>query len=120
MANEIKVTAGLSLKNGFLEVGDTETGVRFNQTTARSTQFVQDIGTSEETISFGDVVPGYIELLNLEAVGGNYVSWGNVTGNLDQKLQPGGGKAVFEMSGGTLILQANTAECKVRITAFNT
>lgn len=119
MADEISITTGLQLENGLLVVGRTNKTRKFSQSTARGGgPGVVDVGTSEETISFGDCVPGFIELVNLDAT--NYVNWGNVTGNLDQKLQANGGVAIFELdTGGTLIMQADTATCKVRITALN-
>ena len=118
MANEITVQTGMALTNGALISPSSKGTFQLDQATGRSTSFVQDIGTGEETITFGDVVPGYVELINLDAT--NFVTWGNVTANLDQKVSPNGGRACFEMvSGGVLIIQADTATCKVKITAFN-
>lgn len=119
MANEITITTGLALTNGLLIVPASNTTTRFDQTTARGGgPGVLDIGTSEETITFGDCVPGYIEMVNLDA--SNFVTWGNVTANLDQKLSANGGRALFEMvSGGVLIMEADTATCKVKITCLN-
>lgn len=117
MANEFTVTTDIELTNGELVHPSNNRRKQFDQTTGRKYDAVHDISTSEETITFVDVTPGWIRLTNLDAT--NYVTWGNVTGNLDQKIQPAASH-LFEMSGGTLIIQANTAECKVRIEAFNT
>lgn len=118
MANEITIQTGMGLTNGKLVSPSSLSTFQLDQATGRSASFVQDIGTSEETISFGDVVPGYVELINLDA--SNFVTWGNVTANLDQKVSANGGRACFEMvSGGVLIIKADTATCKVKITAFN-
>lgn len=119
MADEITVTAGIALSNGLLTVKDTKTTRRFTQTTARGgNPGTVDIGTSEETVSFGDCVPGVVEMENLDTT--NYVSWGFTTGQLQARLVANGDKAIIRLNtGATLIMQANTAACKVRITAFN-
>jgi hypothetical protein len=119
MANEITVSTGMQLTNGKLVVPTSSGTFQLDQTTARSTSFVQDIGTSEETITWGDMTPEYVEMINLDPT--NYVTFGNVTLNLDGKLSANGGRACFELdTGGVLILKADTSTCKVRITAFNT
>ena len=119
MANEITAIAGLQLTNGSLVVQVPTVSVKLDQTTGRGGgPGTVDIGTGEETISFGDIVPGYVFMRNLDPT--NYVTWGNVTANLDQKLSPGGVPHLVEMvSGGVLIMQAATATCKVQIIAVN-
>jgi hypothetical protein len=118
MANEITLTASLSLTNGLLVVPNSSQTLQLDQTTARAGSFVQDIGTGEETITWGDVVPGVLKMTNLDTV--NFCTWGNVTANLDQKLSANGGFGFVEMvSGGVIIVQADTAECKVMFEFFN-
>ena len=119
MANEIKVTAGLTCTNGELSVQIATASTQVDQVTARGGgPGTLDIGTSEETIAFTDTVPGWIYMKNLDAT--NFITWGNVTANLDQKLRAGGAPTVIEMvSGGVLILKADTATCKVQIIAIN-
>ena len=118
MSNEITITTGLQLVNGNLSVSAATTTLQFDQTTARGgSPGTQDIGTSEETISFGDVIPGFVWMRNLDVT--NFVTWGNVTGNLDQKLRPGGTTLIEMVSGGVLIMKADTAGCKVQIVSVN-
>lgn len=120
MANEITITTGIKLANGLLEVPNTQKTRQFNQTTARGGgPGVLDIGTSEESVSFGDTVPGWVELVNLDST--NYVEYyGNTGGNFG-RLPPNGGCALIYMNtSATLYLKANTAGCKVRVTALNT
>jgi hypothetical protein len=119
MADEITVTLGMRLANGLLSVNVPNTTTQFDQTTARGGgPGTVDIGTSEETIDFGDITPGYVYMKNLDPT--NYVSYGNATGDLDYLLEAGGGVGLVKMAGSTtLYMQANTAACKVQIIAFN-
>lgn len=119
MANEITIKAGIALSNGLLIVKDTSTTKRFTQTTARGgNPGVVDVGTSEETISFGDCVPGWTEFENLDTT--NYVQVGFSTTVYGFRLLANGGKAIVYLeSGATVYVKANTAACKVKITALN-
>lgn len=119
MANEISVTTGLKVANGDLKVTVSTETKKFTQTTARGGgPGTVDIGTSEETISFGDIAPGFVQMKNLDAT--NYVDWGLTTGQLGLRLPAGGGTAQVYVGSGSLILQADTAACKVQIIALNT
>lgn len=119
MANEIQITTGVRLSNGLLVVPSTQTSRSFNQSTARGGgPGVVDVGTSEETISFGDCVPGFVELVNLDTT--NYVQIGFSTGVYGFRLLANGGPALFYLeSGATVYAKANTAACKVKVTALN-
>lgn len=120
MADEITVVTGLALSNGLLVVRDTKTTTRFTQTTARIGGGVYDIGTTEETVSatFTDCVAGWTEIVNLDTT--NYVQVGFSTTVYGFRLLANGGKALLYLeSGATLYLKANTATCKVKITALN-
>ena len=119
MANEITVTTGVRLTNGLLIVPNTVKATQFNQTTARGGgPGVVDVGTSEETIGFGDCVPGFVELVNLDPT--NYVQVGFSTGVYGIRLRPSGGCCVFELEpSGTVYVKANTDACKVKATALN-
>lgn len=120
MANEITVTTGLRLANGLLIVPSSTVTTQFTQTTARGGgPGVVDIGTSEETISFGDCVPGYVQMINTDAT--NYVEFGGSTGVYVGRLAAAGGMALFQLNtAATLYMRANTATCKVKITSLNT
>jgi hypothetical protein len=84
------------------------------------------IGTSEETIDFGDVVPGLVMLWNLDDE--NHVNYGCVitagTGgelpDMGFRLNPQGMPAFIWLEAGyDLVLQADTASCKVMVLGFN-
>jgi len=120
MANEISVTVGASVSNGYLKQTTATQTRQFTQTTGRAGSTCQDIGTSEETVSFGDVVPGYIVATNLDTT--NFVSLRFVSGGANAiKLLPNGGQACFHLGAGvTLYAIADTAACKVKFDAINT
>lgn len=120
MANEISVTIGASVTNGFLKQTSATTTRQFNQTTARAGSICQDVGTSEESVSFGDGVPGYIVATNLDAT--NFVSLRFVTGGANAiKLLPNGGQACFHIGASvSLFAIADTAACKVKFDWINT
>ena len=119
MANEISITTALRLTNGLLNVPSTQKTTQFDQTTARGGgPGSVDVATSETTVEFGDIVPGFVEVVNLDAT--NYVDYGVVTGQLGFRLRANGGRGLFELGPSeALIMQANTAACKVQITALN-
>lgn len=119
MANEITVTIGMRLANGNLSYTGPNVTKTFDQTTARGGgPGTVNVGTTEESVSFGDTTPGYVQLTNLDDT--NFVDFGNATGDLDFTLEAGGGMALFKMkSGATLYLKADTAACNVQVIAFN-
>lgn len=119
MANEISVTTGVSVTNGFLrQTSPTETR-QFNQTTGRAGSICQDIGTVEESVSFGDVVPGYVRATNLDST--NFVRLRFAAGANAIRLPAGGGQAVFYLDASvTLYAIADTAACKVKFDSYNT
>jgi len=84
-----------------------------------SAAFLFDIGTAEETLSFGDITPGKIVLANLDAT--NFVEWGFATGarpgRLEHKVAAGdecGDPTMISVSGATIYIKADTAACKVK------
>jgi len=119
MANEITIQTGMILSNGLLKVNPNQTNTKFNQTTARGGgPGVVDIGTTEETISFGDIVPGFVRCTNLDAT--NFVTLRFSSGVNGPVLRANSGIALFEMpSGGTLRAIADTASCRILVEAFN-
>ena len=120
MANEISITIGASVTNGYLKQTTATQTRQFNQTTARAGSVCQDVGTSEEAVSFGDGVPGYIVATNLDTT--NFVSLRFVTGGANAiKLDPNGGQAAFQLGASvSLFAIANTAACKVKFDWYNT
>lgn len=119
MADEITITTGLRLLNGDLTVPSTNKTRKFNQTTQRGgNPGTVDVGTSEETISFGDCVPGFVEIVNLDAT--NFVQLGFSTGVYGMRLLANGGPALFYLeTGATIYAKADTAEVRLRITGVN-
>jgi hypothetical protein len=77
-----------------------------------------DVGTSEETISFGDLTPGVVILTNTDAT--NFVEWGFSTGVRPGRLRPGGVPTLVYLSGATLYVRANAAACRIKVTGFET
>lgn len=118
MADEISVTIDTTLVNGSIDHEFRPSPVLIDQANARYIDRIQDIGTSEETVSFGDLTAkGLVMLQNLDST--NYVSWGHTTGNLDCRILSGE-MALFRMdNSGALIMQANTATCKVRVVLYD-
>ncbi len=118
MADEITIVAELGVINGNVDHEFRPDSISVDQANARYIDRIQDIGTSEETVSFGDLTAkGYCALINLDST--NYVSWGHTTGNLDCKLNAGE-VALFRMdNSGALIMQANTTTCKVRVVLYD-
>ena len=119
MPNEISITTALRLTNGLLNVPSTQKTTQFDQTTARGGgPGVVDVGTSEETIAFGDCVPGWVEMENLDET--NYVEVGFSTTVYGIRLVASGGRCLFYLNtSATVYVKANTAACKVRVTSLN-
>jgi hypothetical protein len=119
MADEISITTGIRLSNGDLEIPTTTKTRQFDQTTQRGgNPGTVDVGTTEETISFGDCVPGFVEMVNLD--GTNFVQVGFSTGVYGFRLIAGGGPALLYLeTGAILYAKADTATCKVRVTGVN-
>ena len=120
MANEISVTIGASVTNGYLKQTTATQTRQFTQTTARAGSVCQDVGTSEESVSFGDGVPGYIVATNLDTT--NFVSLRFVSAGANAiKLAANGGQACFNLgSSVSLYAIADTATCKVKFDWYNT
>jgi hypothetical protein len=118
MANEISVNLSLKVTNGNL-TETIATGTKlFDQTAVGGpTPGYVNVGTTEETIAFGELsTQGYLFLQNLDVT--NYVRWGFGTGAYGGRLEPGE-FAMFRLNPGTtLYLIANTAACKVTVKAF--
>lgn len=116
MTDEIRLTVGIQVThtdgNNFRVPNKT---TLLDQDTQRwGSPGVIAISTSEETVDFGDLtLPVLVVIRNLDAT--NFLKFGFVTGNLEGKVSPGG-QAVFELiSGGDLIVQADTAAVDAEI-----
>lgn len=114
MANEITLTAIMKLVNGNLTEDQRLSGKQFTQDVAEVDKFTQNIGTSEEDVTFSSVTThGWLLMINLDAT--NYVEWGDkdTTMKAIGRLEPTE-FAFFRMApGGVMRMQANTAACDV-------
>lgn len=114
MANEIKVTTGVQVNSGALSLGSTNATNSYDQAApiAPAPGGV-NVGTAEETIDFGDVVPGWCEITNLDDA--NFVEFGFSTGVYGFYL-PALSSCVLKLTNGiTLYAKADTAACEVYI-----
>ena len=119
MADEITLVVDLDLVNGNVEHDFSPSSISIDQATARFVDTVLDIGTSEETISFGDIsAKGMVVLQNLDST--NYINYGpDSTGMVTLGRLNAGEVAAFRIdNAATLIAQANTATCKMRMIAY--
>lgn len=115
MANEITLTAIAKLVNGSLTPGTIKvSNLQVDQTNAEVDTFTQNIGTSEEDVTFGNVTTlGWLFMRNLDST--NYVQWGakDTTMKTAGRLEAGE-FALFRVEPGiTLRMVANTAACDV-------
>lgn len=119
MANEITVSTELRLLNGLIEHNGEPKTASFNQATARAGgPGTVDVGTSEQNIVFGDIVPGYVRAMNKDAT--NFVRLRFSATDNAIRLLPNNGVALFYLDVGvTLIAIADTAGCKVQFEAVN-
>lgn len=120
MADEISVVVDMTLDNGNVSHDFRPDTVSIDQSTARFVDEILDIGTSEETISFGDITTkGMAVFENLDST--NYVQWGpDSTGMVTiGRINAGETAGPFRIDdGATLKMQANTASCKVRVILY--
>jgi hypothetical protein len=111
----------LGVTNGSLVIPDVGTTVKVTQTTGRGgIPGTVDIGTGEEDISFGDTVPGYIYVRNLD--GTNYVQLGpKDSGAMIPFLKlKAGEQALFRLDGSVTIRgKATGGTVKVLFMAVN-
>ena len=117
MADEIRVTTGIQVSNGSLLVPAISSTKNYNQANpiAPAPGGV-NVGTGEETISFGDITPGWTYITNLDTA--NYVEFGFSTGVYGMRL-PAGSSMVFKMNGTSLFARANTAAVEIYVQGAN-
>lgn len=118
MADEIRISSTLSVVKGSLDfTGRNYRQIRQDQGTARAGSFTVDVPTTEVTIDFGDIAPGYVRVFNLDPT--NFVRLRFAT-TVDAIRVPPEGLALFHLdSGVSLIAIANTAACKIQVDALN-
>ena len=119
MADEITLIVDLDLVNSNVEHDFSPSSISIDQATARFVDTVLDIGTSEETISFGDIsAKGMVVLQNLDST--NYITAGpDSTGQVTLLRVNAGEVACFRMdNSATLKATADTATCKLRVILY--
>ena len=118
MANEITITTSGNLRNGALIQPMLSQAVQSDQATPRAGSFTVDIGTSEESIDFGDIAPGYVRMTNLDA--DNFVRVRFAAAANAIRLLADRGQALFYLDAGvTVFAIADTAACRVQVEAYN-
>ena len=115
MANEISVSASLSVSKGGASISATGT-VSFTMSGDQMLSNVQIIGTAAEAITVGDVATiGYVFLKNMDAT--NFVEVALDSGVSTQKIAKilAGGIALFPASTATLYAKADTANVNLLV-----
>lgn len=118
MADEITITHKISCVNGNLNFAPPTKTYRVDQTAAGGpTPGYVTIGTSEESISFGELsTVGWLHMENLDST--NYIQWGFATGAYGGRLEAGESASFRLNPSTTLYVLANTAACKALIYAL--
>lgn len=118
MANEIRITAGMTCTNGNLSVNIPSSTVQVDQATAKGGGPASvDVGTSEETIAFGDITARYCFFKNLDST--NFVQIGFSTGVYGIKLLAGE-TAIFPLlTSATVYAKADTSSCTLQVIGLN-
>lgn len=118
MANEIRVSASMSVSNGALISNGAANTQQYDQASPVAPgPGGMNIGTSEETIDFGDITPGWTEITNLDL--SNHVDFGFSSGVYGITV-PAQATVVFKMAdGATMYAKADTAACEVFIRSVN-
>lgn len=117
MANEITLSASLVLNKSGQSISGTVSGLAITQSGTNNIGSVQNIGTTSEALSFGDVAtPGYLFLKNLDST--NFVNFDlnnpAVAGTSFCKLLPGE-CALIPTRQTAIYAKADTAACDVYV-----
>lgn len=114
MADEIKVTTGMSCLNGNLNISVPSKTISVDQATAGGgNPATVSIGTSEETISFGDITARYVYIQNIDSA--NFVELGFSAGVYGIKMLAGE-TAVFPLlTTATIYAKADTASVTMQV-----
>lgn len=118
MADEITIVTGMSCTNGSFKLASNTISTKFDQATARGGQpGVLNIGTSEETVTFTDITPGWSVITNLDTT--NFVDLGFSTGVYGLTVPAGGQMVLKFKSGMTLYAKADTAAVDLQIVSLS-
>ena len=121
MSNEIKLTISFKVENGNYKDVFAPGQIQIDQASPGRGGHVQVVGTTEETIDFGDVsTNGLLILRNLDST--NYVQYGPQvgTGNMEVwgKLLPGEIAAMRLAPTVVMRAQADTASVKLDVRLY--
>ena len=120
MANEISVTTTVTLANGTLVASFAPAAFTIDQTDAKVSNQVLDIGTTEENVSFGDITTGgQLCIQNHDATNFVEVYPSDSTGDAFAKLLAGEVAIIPLQSGVTVTAKADTATCEVQFCLFS-
>ena len=113
MANELKVTTGLSFEKGGAKSAVESSTKNITVSGTDYEKRVVEIGTTDETISLGDIgTVGFVHIKNLD--GTNYVDFGSDGTNYFVRCKATE-TAVFRCASAAIHTKANTAACKIEI-----
>ena len=115
MANELTLDCVLKYLNGDYDITKSETGLKVDVSGDNYICNVQNIGTSEEALTLGDVsAGGFMFLQNLDAT--NYVEIRPAQGVADLIKMKAGEPALFRLTGdASPYAIANTAACDLLV-----
>jgi hypothetical protein len=114
MANEIKLRLSFRVENGNFKDNWQGGQIDITQNNPGRGGYVQVIGTSEETIVFGDVTTeGILFMVNLDNT--NFIEWGPDSTGMVRcgKIMPGKPAWFRVFPGVVLKAKADTASCKL-------
>lgn len=114
MANEITLSARFGVQNGTYDPGTLNvSNLSVDQAAVGAAEGVQNIGTSEETLSAGGLsTEGWLFIRNLDTT--NYVQLGFSTGVYGCRLEAGEFALFRTEPSADIYLKANTAACNVQ------
>jgi len=114
MADEISITMRFDVTNGSYAPGTVSlTNALFDQAAAGGAGELQNIGTTEESLSAGNLTTkGWLYIRNLDDT--NYVQLGFSTGVYGCRLEAGEPALFRTEPAATIYLKANTAACDVQ------
>jgi len=118
MADEIRISASMSVDNGNLSFSQNYGTKNYTQNAIGGpTPGMVEIGTVEETVAFSELTtPGWCTIQNLDET--NFVEWGFSTGVYGGKLKAGETAGPFRVNVSTLYFKSDTAACRVVINAL--
>lgn len=114
MANEITTTVRFQCINGNYDPGTISiSGATFDQAAVGAQEGVQEIGTSEETLTATNLTTkGWLYMRNLDDA--NYIQWGPATTSYVGRLEAGEFALLRTEPAATIYLKANTAACDLQ------